>query len=310
MEAVVKRFKTSSRAERKYDNLPLSPERMAGMGAFFRVFGFMGQVLAMVKDSPMLLAPIALNIAIAVPVNVVLAVALFFLPVEHQASVGYLVSIVGLTALYFIDYFAGGLTASMVYDQVTTGKAEMGPALSRTLRASPGILIFAVVSAIFDFLAHLASQRQGVMRIVGPLILGVLRMVWTTATYVIMPALVVEQQGFFPALKRSKDLMENDPTQVGVGVIGLGLVTWALNVVLVGGAFAVMNVLSRVSPVLGVLGFFTMTNLFWALTGYLKGVYYTCFYLWATECERQKSSSPQLAPAPLRNVIGDLAGAY
>ncbi|MDQ3036366.1 MAG: DUF6159 family protein [Myxococcota bacterium] len=281
------------------------------MGSFFRVFGFMGQVLAMVKGNPMLLAPIALNIAIAVPVNIALAIALFLMPAEYQGGVGYLLTLVGLTALYFIDYFSGGLTASMVYDQVTTGNATLGPAMGRTLRASPGILIFAVVSAILDFASHLASQRSGIMRIIGPLVLMVLRTIWTTATYMIMPVLVVEGQGFFAAFKRSKAMMENDPTQVGVGVVGLGLVSWILSAVTVGAAYGAMSVLGSVSPVLAVLAFFTITNMFWAVTGYMKGVYYTCFYLWATECERQHSSSPQLAPAPLRNVIGGLeAGAY
>ncbi|WP_157069303.1 DUF6159 family protein [Sandaracinus amylolyticus] len=282
------------------------------MGSFFRVFGFMGQVLGMVKDNPKLLTPVALNLAIAVPVNILFALVLAFTPVEWQYTVGYLFTVVGLTALYFIDYFCGGLTASMVYDQVTTGTAGIGPAFSRTLRASPGILVFAVVSAIFDFLSNLASQRQGIMRLVGPMILGVIRMIWTTATYVIMPALVVEQQGFFAALKRSKALMENDPTQVGVGVVGMGLVSWLLSAVTIVPAYAAYSWLAmNVHPAAGILVFFTLTNTFWAVSGYLKGVYYTCFYLWAVECERNRSASPQLAPAPLRNVIGGLeAGAY
>lgn len=281
------------------------------MGSFFRVFGFMGQVLGMVKDNPKLLAPVVLNLAIAVPVNITLAIALFFVPADMQQGLGYLMSIVGLTMLYFIDYFAGGLTASMVYDQVTTGNAQLGPAFSRTLRASPGILIFAIVSAILDFLTQLASQRSGIWRIIGPIMLSIIRMVWTTATYVIMPALVVEGQGFFAALKRSKGLMENDPTQVGVGIVGMGLVTWLLSAVTIVPAYMAMNILSGISPVLGILAFFTLTNLFWSVSGYLKAVYYTCFYLWAVECERQHSASPQLAPAPLRNVIGGVeAGAY
>ncbi|MDX2262451.1 MAG: DUF6159 family protein [Gemmatimonadales bacterium] len=281
------------------------------MGSFFRVFGFTGQVLGMIKDNPMLLAPVVLNLIIAVPVNIFFAIALAVAPIEYQGLI-YMASMVfGLSALYFIDYFAGGLTASMVYDQVTTGKASLGPAFSRTLRASPGILIFAIVSGILDFLSNLASQREGIMRIIGPIILGIIRTIWTTATYVMMPALVVEQQGFFAALKRSKGLMENDPTQVGVGVVGMGLVSWLLSVVTLVPAYGVANVLSNVHYSLGIIAFFTMTNLFWAISGYLKGVYYTCFYLWAVECERNHSASPQLAPAPLRNVIGGLeAGAY
>ena len=280
-------------------------------GSFFRVFGFMGQVLGMLKDNPMLLAPVALNLAIAVPVNIVFAIALAIAPIEYQGLV-YMASMVfGLTALYFIDYFAGGLTASMVYDQVTTGKASLGPAVGRTLRASPGILVFAAVSGILDLLSHLASQREGIFRIIGPIVLMIIRTIWTTATYVIMPALVVEQQGFFAALKRSKGLMENDPTQVGVGIVGMGLVTWLLSAVTLVPAYGVANVLSGVHYSLGIIAFFTMTNIFWAVSGYLKAVYYTCFYLWAVECERNQSASPELAPAPLRNVIGGAqAAAY
>lgn len=272
--------------------------------SYFRVFGFMGQVLGMLKDNPMLLAPVALNLAIAVPVNIVFAIALAIAPMEYQGLVYMASMLFGLTALYFIDYFAGGLTASMVYDQVTTGKASIGPAFGRTLRASPGILVFAVVSGILDLLSHLASQREG---IVGRMVLMVVRAIWTTATYVIMPALVVEQTGFFAAFKRSKQLMENDPTQVGVGFIGMGIVTSLLSVVTLVPAYGVAHVLSGVHPSLGILAFFAMTNIFWSVSGYLKAVYYTCFYLWAVECERNHSASPELAPAPLRNVIGGAA---
>jgi hypothetical protein len=281
------------------------------MGPIFRTFSFMGEVLGMVRQNPMLLAPLLLNLAIAVPVNIAFAIAMVLAPVEYQGLLSTVMMLFGLTALYFIDYFCGGLTASMVYDQVTTGKASLGPAVGRTLKASPGILIFAVVSAILDFLTQLASQRQGVMRIVGPILLGILRMIWTTATYVIMPALVVEQQGFFAALKRSKALMENDPTQIGVGVVAIGLISWLLGMVSIVLAYASFNVLAGIHMALGMLAFYTFVNVFWSVSGYIKGVYYTCYYLWAVECERQNSASPQLAPAPLRNVIGGVeAGAW
>jgi len=279
------------------------------MGSFFRVFGFMGQVLGMVRQNPMLLAPIALNLLIAVPVNIALAIALFFVPEQYASVVGNGLALVGLTALYFIDYFASGLTSSMVYDQVTTGKAELGSATMRTLKASPGILVFAAVSAALDLLSQLARERKGIMGVLGPILLGIVRTVWTTATYVVMPALVVEGRGFFDALARSKGLMNHDPTQVGVGVVGIGLVSFVLSLVTVFPAFAAFTFLASfgtLGAVAGILVFFSMVNLFWTLSGYLKSVYYTCFYLWAVECERHQSPSPQWAPAPLRNVLGDL----
>jgi Family of unknown function (DUF6159) len=271
------------------------------MGSIFRVFGFTAQVFGMVGRNPRLLTPVALNIGIAAPVNILLVIAMFLVPDAYQRSLGNVVAFIGVSALYFIDYFCAGLTASMVYDQVTTGDAQLGPAFKRTLKASPGILIFAVVSGFFDLLSHLASQREGIMRVIGPVVMAIVRAVWTTATYVIMPALVIEGIGFGDAFKRSKNLMENDPTQVGVGVVGLGMVTYVLNVVIVGAAFTLLNAIPNL--IIGGILFFTLVNAFWAISGYLKGVYYTCYYLWAVECERQHSASPQLAPEPLRNVV-------
>ena len=275
------------------------------MGSFFRVFSFMGQVLAMIRQNPKLLTPVVLNIAIATPVNIVLAIASLFVPNNQIIWDAFM--LVALTSLYFIDYFCAGLNTSMVYEQVTTNQAALGSAFSRTLRSSIGILIFAVVSGLFDLLAHIASQQRGVVR---QILLGILRSLWTTATYVVMPAMVVEGLGFFDAFKRSKQLMENDPTQVGVGIVGMGLVTWILSALTGGLAFAAFNALAPINVALGMIASLFFTNLFWSLTAYLKSTYYTCFYLWSRECEKNNAVNPAWAPAPLRNVLpADLAHA-
>lgn len=251
----------------------------------------------MVKEQPKLLAPLAANLVIASFVNIIFAIAYAFL--GQDSFLGIIFLPLGLIALYFIDYFAAGMTVSLIHDQVTEGKVDMGAAFKRTLKASPGILIFATVSGMLDWIASYARDRGG---IIGGIILGILRMVWTTATYVVMPALVIEGMGFFAAFKRSKELMKNDPTQVGIGVIGLELITMLLGFLAVGGAFALFNILSSV-PLLAILVFYTMVNIFWSLSSYLRSTYYTCFYLWARECERQGHAAPELAPKPLAEVV-------
>lgn len=274
------------------------------MGPFFRVFGYMGQVLAMIRQNPMLLAPLVLNIAIAAPLNIVLAVASNF--VENPA-LNYVFFGFGIFCLYFIDYFCAGLNTSMVYDQVTTGNAALGQAFGRTFRGIIGITIFAAVTALFDLAIHYANQRRDM---IGRMIAGFVRSIWTTATYVIMPVMLIEGQGFFASLKRSKEVAENDWTQVGVGYVGLGLVTWLISLAAMLGSGFVLNVLGNISPILAILASFTIVNAFWAITAYLKSNYYTCFYLWARECERTRSANPALAPAPLKNVLGGQLEAY
>ncbi len=268
------------------------------MGSFFRVFSFMGQVLGMIRQNPKLLTPVFLNVAIATPVNLVLAIASYFVP--NNQIVDYAFMIVALTSLYFIDYFCAGLNTSMVFEQVTSGNANLGSAVSRTLKSTIGILIFAIVSGLFDLLAHIASQQRGVVRTI---LIGILRSVWTTATYVVMPAMVIEGLSFFDSFKRSKQLMENDPTQVGIGIVGMGLVTWILSAAMGALAMFSFNLLSNVSVPLAMLVSLFFTNVFWSVSAYLKSTYYTCFYLWSRECERNGAARPDLAPAPLRAVL-------
>ena len=91
---------------------------------------------------------------------------------------------------------------------------------------------------------------------------------------------------------------------LAVGVVGLGLVTWLLSLLTVFVGGFTLNFLFPVSPVLALLAAFFFVNVFWATSAYLKSNYYTCFYLWARECERARQPNPMLAPEPLRNVIG------
>jgi len=269
------------------------------LARYFRVFKFAGQVVGMIKDNPSLAAPMGINLGLAIPVNITLAIVYSLVTNE---ILSFVILGVGVTALYFIDYFCAGLACSLIYDQVTTQNAKLGPAFSRTLKASPGILVFATVSAALDLMSSYAQERDD---IIGTILLSILRVIWTTATYVVMPAMVIEGMGFFGAFKRSKDLMKHDPTQVGVGIIGLGFLTYILSLVTIGGGVFLANMLSSISPILAGLVFFSMINVYWTVSGYMKSTYYTCFYLWARECERNNAADPRLAPAPLQASIAD-----
>jgi len=266
------------------------------MDKYFRVFKFMGQVLGMITESPALVVPFILNIVIATPINLVLVVAMVVAG-DSVPQLQYILAFVGVTALYFTDYFSAGLASSLIFDKVTTGQAKMSDALVRTGKASLGIMMFASVSAFFDLLATYAQERDDIL---GSILAGIVRALWTTATYVVMPSMVIEGIGFFPAFKRSKDLATNDPTGVGSGIIGMGLASYLISIGTVGVGGFLYNTIG--GPV-GLLIFLTLTNLGWALSGYLKITYFTCFYLWARECYSRQSADPRWAPAPLAAAL-------
>lgn len=271
------------------------------MSRFFRVFSFMGQVLGMVKQNKTLLSPLGINLVVSVPAMIVFALVAHLVGGSDDGNsqlIGYGVTFIGTLILYFIDYSCNALAVSLIYDQVTTGDAKLKDAVGRTIKVAPGILIFAAISALFDMLATYARERDD---IVASILIGIVRMFWTAATYVVMPAMVIEGIGFGAAFKRSKELAESNPTQVGAGVVGMGLVSYAIAFVC--GALAVGSLRIMPNMFLAVFCFMFFLNLYWSLMGYLKITYFTCFYMWAKECERQGSSDPSLAPAPLANAI-------
>lgn len=269
------------------------------MEKYLKVFKFMFEVFGMAKRNTVLLRPLLINIIVGMIVSVVLAFA-FSVVTSELAS--YIVLSAGLVLLYFIDYFNNGLTVSLIYEQVTTGQANFSTAMARTTKSMPGILTFAAISGLLDLISSYAQERGDV---VGKILTRVVYAVWTTATYMVMPTMVIENTGFVAAFGRAKDVMKNDPTQVGAGVIGIGMATWVLGGVCVAGAYGALRFLAPINGILAAFAFFFITNIYWGVSGYIKTTYYTCFYLWAKECETKQSTDYSLAPAPLAAALGD-----
>jgi Family of unknown function (DUF6159) len=267
------------------------------MERYFRVFKFVFEVWGMARKNTVLLKPMLYNVLVAAPVMALLSL---LLGLTDSEPLSYTLLAVGITALYFIDYVCAGLTVSLIHDQVTTGQASLEVAKQRARAAAPGILVFAAISAAFDILASYAQERSDLL---GRILTSVLYAVWTTATFVVMPAMVIEGLSFGAAFARSKDIMKQDPTNVGTGVVGIGAANYVLGAVVFTLAYYASGALSAIHPILGAMVFFTLVNVYWAVSGFIKISYFTCFYLWARECEKQQSASPELAPAPLASAL-------
>jgi hypothetical protein len=265
---------------------------------YTKVFSFMFEVFGMARKNSVLLRPVWVNLAIAAPLNLALAVAYGTI---HNHTLQYVVLTSGVVALYFTDYFCNALACSLVYDQVTTGDAKWENAVANTKRSAGGVFVFAAISGLFDMLASYANERDDAF---GKIITQIVYAVWTTAVYVVMPAMVIEGISFSAAFARSKEVMKQDPTNVGTGVIGIGLMNYILGAVCMTIAYNGLAVLQKINPILGAAFFFTFFNLYWAVSGFLKISYFTCFYMWANECAKKGSSDVKLAPAPLANAIG------
>jgi hypothetical protein len=273
------------------------PPKKGPFGSFSRALDFFQQMFALAKAEPAIKKPILTNIIIATPVMAALSALTL---VMRSPGGAYSLMGLGVTLLYFIDYYCNSKTASLMYDHVTTGKADPALASARVKKSLAGIMTFAAVSAFLDVAATYARERSDVL---SKILLKVLYSIWTTATYWIMPAMVIEGIPFSEAFGRSKKLMAHDPTNVGSGVVALSLVSYLIGAIVFPLAYTLMSLGSRLHPIVGLMLFFAMVNVYWAVTGWLKISYSTCFYLWARECERTGQAAPELAPLPLRHAL-------
>jgi len=273
-----------------------TPPPKGAFGSYSRALAFMAQIFTLAREHKALLRPLVVDLVVTTIIMAAFTVLELFTPYR------FFYAVMGLEAfvLYFVDYACNSLTASLVYDYATTGQASMQTALPRVKKALPGVLTFAAVSALLDVAATYARERNDVA---SRIILRVLRAIWTTATYVIMPALVIEGVSFGDAFKRSKSLMEHDPTGVGAGIVAMSITSYIVALVCFPLSYVLLRAGAHIHPAVGALLAMLVVNLYWAVSGWMKIAYSTCFYLWARECERTGTTDHALAPQPLRTAL-------
>ena len=274
-----------------------TPPPKGSFGAFSRALAFMGQIFSLAAKHKALGKPLVYDVLLTTPIMAAFTVLELFV---HSRGGFYAVMGVEAFLLYFIDYACNSITASLMYDYAMTGEASMSTAIPRVKKALPGVMTFAAVSALLDLASTYARERNDV---VSKIILRVLRAIWTTATYVIMPALVIEGVSFGDAFKRSKALMDQDPTGVGAGVVAMSLTSYIVAAICFPLAYVLLHAGAHIHPAVGALLSMLIVNLYWAVSGWMKIAYATCFYMWARECERTGTTDHALAPIPLRTAL-------
>ena len=286
-----------------------------------RGFGFLGQAIDLARKDGDLLKPSLYNLvvsAVAAIAGAIVMVILALLAGDSQVGQWGL-SIVGALLIfvqYALAYVFSGMTAYLVYEYLTEGDGRMDRAWAIVGRDGLDLLSLAAASTVVKIIENLLRGRGGRGNALGGLAAGFLNTVWTSATYFILPAMVIEDLSLPQALKRATYIVKNNlmlvaVTEIGVNmVVGLagfllGLVAVALGVIVF---FALANVSLVAAIVAGVLVAGLPIALITAFTSYVTTAYHTCLFLWAREAEKAVSQGQSVqaarVPAPLAAVLG------
>lgn len=290
-----------------------------------RGFGFLGQALDMARKDGDLIKPSLYGMVVGAVASMIGAVPIVIAALLVGGSdlgnvvVGALGAIL-IFVQYAIAYIFSGMTAYLVYGFLAEGDGRMDKAWEIVRRDWLDILSLAAASTLVKIVEGFVRGRGRSRNPLREMLANLLEGVWTSATYFILPAMIIEDLNLPQALKRATEIIRKNlllvaVTEIGVsGVVGLVGGLLGVVVVLLGVglflAFAAAGepTLMLAGGVAAVLVAGTLLAVISAASSYVTTAYHTCMFLWARDAERAvahgASAQSVRAPEPVAAVLG------
>jgi len=284
------------------------------MGFFDKLakgWGFMKAAFVMAKEDRTLLKPSVYSVAAGILYWVIWVAVFLALEVDFESSEGKLLGALATFGSFLIFYFFMGMTVNMIDVHIKGGKPSLKDAFDDAKQNFLAILFLALISTLVELVAK-AVRRQSYdsdsvgAAIVLRLLAGIIESIWTMVSFLLLPAIIIEDASLGQALRRVRDISKGHYMLIGIGEIGVRMVTNLLGLLvmlLLAGvlyfAFGVLGGTAGVVIGIGVGG--TILCLFIAFATYLRMAYYTCLYIWAADVKDKGPQAP--APLPLARVL-------
>lgn len=286
-----------------------------------RGFGFLGQALDLARKDPDLLKPSLFGLVASTLVAVAGAVPIIIVALlggdnRFAQYALYLLGALVIFAQYITAYVFSGMTVALIYHYLTDGDGRLDKAFGVIRRDALDIVSLAAASTVVALITGLLRGRGGRRgNIGGGILASIISTVWTTATYFVLPAMLIEDLNLPQALKRATYLIKNNLLLVGVTEIGVGAVVGLASFLLVvlalavaGGLFyLLLNVNLILAIVAAVLVAGPAIALITAFSSYVTTAYHTCLFIWARATEQAMNTGQSLQgaaiPGPLAAVL-------
>lgn len=293
------------------------------MQSLLRGWNFLLQAWKMALVDRDLLKPsvYALFAGLAVGVAGALPIALAALLLDLDSLFGRVVmGVLGallVFAQYAVTYIFSAMTIYLIFGYLSEGDGRMDRAWEIVRRDWLDILSLAAASTLVTVLRNIVQGKDD-----NPLrgtLARLIDAVWTQATYLVLPIMVIEDLGLKDSLKRATYIVKNNLLLIGISMVGVNAVTG-----LIGFVFVVLGLAAGLGValpligladgavglvVLAVLAGVLVASVFWmtaaVLASYTATAYHTCLYLWAREVEHAGQPAGVPAPAPLAAVLGN-----
>jgi hypothetical protein len=294
------------------------------MQSLQRGFSFLKQSWQMAFADHDLIKPSLLALLVGVIVTLVgsVPVILAFLVFGDSGPgriVGYVFAAVLIFVQYTVTYVFSAMTIHLIFGYLSEGDGRMDRAWTIVRRDFLDILSLAAASTAVSLLKSLVRGKGN--RGGRNFLAGLIDTIWTEATYLVLPAMVIEDIGLKEGLQRATKIVRENLLLVGVSTVGVRAVTGIIGFLLgatgigIGlgvslGLISLTNgdVLGVATGVgLGVLIASAFILVAVVIGSYTATAYHACLYIWARDVEKAQLSGNSLQailpPAPLAAVL-------
>ncbi len=296
------------------------------MESFSRGWSFLKQAWSMAFKDKDLLKPSIYALAAGMIVSVIGVIPIVIAAVLFGGSqTGNIVMAVLGAILVFVQfvvtYVFSGMTAYLIFGYLSEGDGRMDKAWGIVRRDFFDILTLAAASTFVNMLKNAANRRR--RGVVGGLVrsaANLLEVLWTEASYLILPAMVIDDLNLKEAMQRVWNITKQNLLLIGVSTVGVRWVTGLIGFLLGFGGFVValalgggavyaaggFNFLSIAAIAVAAFIFFAFVVVASVISSYTSIAYHTCLYIWARDVEKAQAAGQPVqipAPAPLAAVL-------
>ena len=228
-------------------------------------------------------------------------------------------------ANFVVTYIFSGMTAYLIFGYLSEGDGRMDKAWAIVQRDFFDLLTLAAASTAVNMLKSLANRRGrrggNILAGLARSATGLLEVLWTEASFLILPAMVIDDLNLKDGAKRIWEITKSNLLLIGISTVGVRAVTGLIGFVLgvigavigFGVGYGIIAVLGTgvagliIGIGLGAMIFFAFVLVASVIGSYTGVAYHTCLYIWARDAEKAQAVGQPIqvaAPAPLAAVLG------
>ncbi|MCQ3806628.1 MAG: DUF6159 family protein [Acidimicrobiaceae bacterium] len=237
------------------------------------------------KDRELLVIPI-LSFLVSAALLIPLAFVVFATASTESGGVNeasanpamLLVGIVAALGLSVISVFFNGALVAGAHERLAGGDPTVGSAIRKAFSRIPGLVPWAIMTATVGLILRALRERAGWL---GQFAINMIGLAWEVATFLVVPAIVIDGKGAVEGLKTSGALLkstwgENLAARVGFGLLGFVAMLPALLLIVV------LASLGGVGLIVGItIGVVWIAVVVVVMTA-LNAVFQAALYLYAT----------------------------